>query len=166
VAFARPPAGADPGSSSVYVFGIPGGRLGGVKLARVGEANLLDKPTYRYYSGLVDGKPAWSPDESAAVPVVPAPVGELSVMWNNYLGRWIMTYLDESQAALVIREAPAPWGPWSPGLPLVSGSAFPGLYAPYMHPRYVENDGETIYFTMSLWDPYAVYWMRARLLRA
>ena len=166
LAAGTPVAGTDPGSSAVYVFGIPGGRFGAVKLARVGEANLLDKRAYRYYAGQVDGQPSWSPDESAAVPVVPPPVGELSVMWNNYLGRWIMTYLDERQAALVIREAPAPWGPWSPGLPLVSGSAFPGLYAPYMHPRYVENDGETVYFSMSLWGPYAVYWMRARLLRA
>jgi hypothetical protein len=161
-----PAAGTDPGSPALYVFGIPGGRFGAVKLARVGEANLLDKRAYRYHAGLVDGEPAWSPDESAAVPIVPPPVGELSVMWNNYLGRWIMTYLDERQAALVIREAPAPWGPWSPGLPLVAGSAFPGLYAPYMHPHYVENDGETVYFSMSLWGPYAVYWMRARLLRA
>ena len=86
-------------------------------------------------------------------------------MWNAYLGRWIMTYLDEHQAALVIREAPEPWGPWSPSQPLVSGSAYAGLYAPYMHPWYVENEGEIIYFTMSLWGPYAVYWMRARLMR-
>src|SRR5690606_30025443 len=38
-----------------------------------------------------------------------------------------------------------------------------GLYAPYMNPLYTENDGQTLYFTMSLWDPYDVYLARVDL---
>ena len=32
----------------------------------------------------------------------------------------------------------------------------------YMNPVYVENHGQTVYFTMSLYDSYDVYLMRAR----
>ena len=150
----------------LYLFGIPGGRFGGVKLARVGQDSVLDKAAYRYFVGSVAGEPLWSPDENAAVSIVPPPVGELSVMWNPYLGRWIMTYLDEQQAALVIRDAPELWGPWSESKVLVSGRDYPSLYGAYMHPWLVENDGEVIYFTMSQWGPYNVFLMRARLERA
>lgn len=147
----------------LYLFGIPGGRFGGVKLARVAQAALLDPSAYRYYAGMTGGEPQWSANEGAAQLIVPAPVGELSVLWNAYLGRWIMTSLDERRAALVIREAPQPWGPWSPAHILVSGRQYPGLYGAYLHPWYVENDGEVIYFAMSQWGPYSVFWMKARL---
>jgi hypothetical protein len=96
---------------------------------------------------------------------VPAPVGELSVMWNAYLGRWIMTYLNERQAALVIREARELWGPWSSEQTLVSAADYPGLYGAYLHPWLVENEGETIYFAMSQWGPYAVFLMKATLAK-
>ncbi len=85
-------------------------------------------------------------------------------MWNDYLGRWIMTYLHEYRDAIVIREAPQLWGPWSEPL-VVTTSQETSLYAPYLHPWYVENRGEVIYFTLSRWQPYAVFWMRARLVK-
>jgi hypothetical protein len=148
----------------VYLFGIPGGRFGGVKLAKVAQDWILDIRSYQYFAGLSANAPVWNTDEDAAILIVPPPVGELSVVWNSYLGRWIMTYLDESRASLVIREAPELWGPWSVALPLASGSAYPGLYGAYMHPWLVENEGEVIYFTMSQWGPYSVFLMRARLV--
>ena len=41
---------------------------------------------------------------------------------------------------------------------------FPGgIYGSYMNPRYVEDGGRVVYFTMSLWYPYDVYWMQAEL---
>ena len=64
-----------------------------------------------------------------------------------------------------VGEAPEPWGPWSVGLPLVSGRAYPGLYGAYMHPWTLEDGGETVYFTMSRWGPYSVFLMRARLVK-
>ena len=149
----------------VYLFGIPGGRLGGAKLAKVNENAMLDISEYRYFAGLSGDTPQWVPDEEAAVLIVPPLVGELSVIWNPFLGRWIMTYLDESRANLVIREAPELWGPWSPSLVLVSGTLYARPYGAYMHPWLLERDGEAIYFTMSQWGPYSVFLMRARLVK-
>jgi hypothetical protein len=149
----------------LYLFGIPGGRFGGVKLAKVSQSSILEKSAYLYFRGLDGVEPQWSPDERAAATIVSPPVGELSVMWNGYLQRWIMTYLDENRAAIVLREAPKLWGPWSAPTSLVSGSQFPGLYGAYMHPWYVEQDGEIIYFVMSQWGPYSVFLMRAGLIK-
>jgi hypothetical protein len=150
--------------NDLYFFGIPGGRSGGVKLAKVSKDNILDISAYQYFSGFADGRPQWQSNERTAALIVPAPVGELSVMWNAYLNRWIMTCLDQKRKAIVIREATDLWGPWSEPLVLVSGREFPGgIYGAYMHPWYTENDGEIIYFAMSKWRGYSVFWMRARL---
>jgi hypothetical protein len=150
----------------LYIFGIPGGRFGGVKLAKVKQSAILDQSAFLYFSGLDGDAPQWKSEEAEATLIVPAPVGELSVMWNNFLERWIMTYLDSDQSALVIREARNVWGPWSTPQPLASDQGFPGLYGAYMHPWYVENEGETIYFTMSQWGPYAVFLMQAKFAKA
>ena len=90
-------------------------------------------------------------------------IGELSVMWSTYLERWIMTYSDAGSA--YIREGITPWGPWGDPIELVPGDEYPGLYSPYLNPRYVSDDGRTIYFTLSLWGPYNVFWFSADLER-
>jgi hypothetical protein len=145
--------------SYLYVFGIHGGRFGGVMLARVPADQVLDMAAYTYWNGS-----EWVSELESAVEVVTPPVGELSVAWNSHLERWIMTYLDEHQRAIVIREAPELTGPWSEPLLLVSGDDYPSLYGAYLHPW--ASDGETIYFNMSQWGPYNVLLMRARLVRA
>jgi hypothetical protein len=147
----------------VYLFGIPGGRNGGVCVARVPEDKVTTQDAYRYYAGKANGEPVWSTDEKAAVQVVAPPVGELSVMWNGYLGRWIMMYL--GTPGIVIREAPSLLGLWSAPKTVVPAFLYPGLYAPYMHPWLTENNGETIYFTMSEWGTYTVSLMKVKLVR-
>ena len=102
-------------------------------------------------------------DVDAAL-VVDDTVGELSVVWNAYLNRWLMTYLGAG-ANVVIREGKQPWGPWGEPITVMSQAIYPGLYGPYMNPRYVENGGQTIYFSISRWGPYAVYWMKATLIK-
>ncbi|MEW6578940.1 MAG: DUF4185 domain-containing protein [Chloroflexota bacterium] len=143
----------------VYVFGIHGGRFGGVKLARVPSDAILDMAAYTYWNGS-----AWAADLEQAVEIASAPVGELSVAWNDYLGRWIMTYLDEIRRAIVVREAPELVGPWSDPLEMVSADDYPSPYGAYLHPW--GSSGEVIYFNMSQWGPYNVMLMRARLVKA
>jgi len=142
-----------------YVFGIHGGRFGGVALARVPSYRLLEMAAYTYWNGR-----DWVEDIESAVEIADAPVGELSVAWNNYLDRWIMTYLDEVRRAIVIREAPELTGPWSEPIEVVSADDYPSLYGAYLPPW--ASDGEVIYFNMSQWGPYNVRLMRARLVKA
>ena len=142
----------------VYVFGIHGGRFGAVQLARVPRDAVLDMDAYEYWDG-----EAWGKSLEEAADVASAPVGELSVAWNAYLDRWIMTYLDELRRAIVIREAPELTGPWSQPTEVVSANDYPSLYGAYLHPW--ASDGEVIYFNMSQWGPYNVRLMRTRLIK-
>ncbi|HEY7030550.1 MAG TPA: DUF4185 domain-containing protein [Thermomicrobiales bacterium] len=141
----------------VYFFGIPGGRYGGVHLARVGQDHLLDKDRYEYWDGS-----SWAPaGEATAQTIVPAPVGELSVRWSPYYHKWLMMYLDETKFGIVLRTADCLTGPWSDEQMIVTSADYPQLYAPYILPRW--NDGPDLYFTMSQFGPYSVFLMRTEL---
>ncbi|WP_245987469.1 DUF4185 domain-containing protein [Cohnella lupini] len=149
--------------AEIYFWCIPSGRFGGVQLMKVSESNVENLGEYRYFMGLDDkGDPLWGTDMKKARSVVDDTAGELSVVWNPYLERWLMTYLKEGRG-VVIREGLTPWGPWGEALDLVKASDYPGLYAPYMNDRFIGDDGKTIYFSLSLWDPYNVFWFKASL---
>ncbi|WP_216094164.1 DUF4185 domain-containing protein [Jiangella alba] len=158
---------AEDGVDHVYFWAIPAGRFGGVQLMKVpaDQESVEDASSYRYFTGTdTEGRPAWSDDMSQAATIVDGTVGELSVMFNEYLDRWIMTYSDAGNA--YVREGLTPWGPWGEPIELLNGAEHPGLYSPYLNPRYVEDGGRTVYFTLSLWGPYNVYLYRAELERA
>ena len=74
------------------------------------------------------------------------------------------TMADNADA--VMYEGINPWGPWSEPHYLYTQAELPGLYAPFMHPQYVADDGRTVYFALSLWGPYNVFWYRAALVKA
>lgn len=139
----------------VYMFGTPNGRLGAAHVARVPEAQLLDKSAYSYWNGS-----SWVVgDDTAAAPIVPPNVAELSVQYSEHTGGWLMTYLDEN-LDIVLRTAPSPEGPWSERQRLASFADYPGLYGGYIHPW---SEGGDLYFALSQWDPYNVYLMRAEI---
>ena len=140
----------------VLLYGIPAGRFGGVQLARARPAELTRPSTYEYWDGR-----EWTGDPGAAVDIVPAPVGELSVQWSETLDRWLMMYLDETLRAVVVRSAPDPVGQWSGPRVVTTDRQYPLSYAPYFIPG-PERDGQA-YFTMSQFGPYQVSLMRLDL---
>lgn len=143
----------------VHLLGIPGGRFGAVRLARVQPGAVLDGNAYAYWTGT-----SWEVEPSRACDVVEAPVGELSARWNSYYGLWLMMHLDEERRAVVLRTAEALTGPWSAGLPVVTAEEVPQLYGPYLPPWW--NDGPDIYFTLSRFDRYNVSWWHTALARS
>jgi len=153
------------GVDMLYVWGITHGRFEGVHFAKVPASQVEDASAWQYYTGLdASGTPQWSNDYTKAGLVFDDTVGELSVVWNAYLGRWIMTYLKEG-TGIVMREGLAPWGPWGDPITMVGASDVAGPYAPYMLDRYTADGGKTIYFTLSIWDPYEVFWYKADLVK-
>jgi hypothetical protein len=151
----------------IYFWSIQAGRFGGVKLMKVPAkvASVEDPGAYRYFAGLEeDGQPTWSQSMTEAVDVVGGEVGELSVVFSEYLDRWLMSYLTDENA--VVSEGITPWGPWSEPHIITTQAENPGLYAPYMNPRYVSEDGKTVYMTMSLWGPYNVFWWSFDLVKS
>jgi len=142
----------------VYVFGIPGGRFGHAELARVQKPHLLELRRYEYWDGS-----GWVRDINDAATVVPAPVGELSVEWNSHYRKWLMMYLNDDDAvnAVVLRTAACLTGPWSDERIVVTAEQVPQLYAPAIAPRW--NNGPDIYFALSRFDLYDVFWWHTAL---
>ncbi|BBJ27498.1 DUF4185 domain-containing protein [Athalassotoga saccharophila] len=147
-------------SNEIYLFSIPSGRWGNVYLMKVKSDQIEDKSKYQYFSGLQNDYPIWSYNESDSKSVADGPAGELSIMFDKYLKKWIMTYLDPQTTNIVIRFANDPWGPWSKSKTLVSSYDYPGLYGAFMNPLYTLENGKIIYFTMSMWGPYSVFLMK------
>lgn len=90
------------------------------------------------------------------------PVAELSVRYDTFAHSWLMTYLNEHDAAIVLRHASSPQGPWSSEQVLASAADFPALYGGFMRPW---SSGPDLYFLMSQWNPYNVFLMRSTLGR-
>jgi len=148
--------------TEIYFWCIPSGRFGAIKLMKVEERDIETFSAYQYYAGSDDqGQPIWSGDPDEARIVVDDEAGELSVIWDAGLERWLMTYSKEGR--VVIREGLAPWGPWNEAIDVTKTGEYPGLYAPFMNDKFIEDDGKTIYFTLSLWEPYNVFWFKANL---
>ncbi|AKJ00188.1 uncharacterized protein DUF4185 [Archangium gephyra] len=140
----------------VYMYATPNGRFGNVHLARVPENALLNINDYRYWDGN-----GWSSSQAAAVPVAVGAAGELSVAYNSYFGRFVMTYMNEPRQAVVMRDAATLTGPWSGEKVLASATNYPGLYNAFIHPW--STSGTDLYFILSQWTPYNTFLLRATL---
>jgi hypothetical protein len=140
----------------VYAFGTPNGRFGAAHVARVPEKLLLDNTAYEYWTGT-----AWQRDSSAnAAAIVPAPVGELSVRYDETLKSWQMMTMDEGRGAIVVRLAQQPTGPWGAPITVATSKEYPHLYGGFLNP---DSKGSDIYFTMTQYDHYNVSMMHATL---
>jgi hypothetical protein len=148
----------------VYALGTPCGRFGGVRVGRVRPKEVLNAGAWEYFAGTDHGKARWKPAQSDAMEVIPAPVGEGSILWNPGLKRWIYTYLNESTASIELREAEQPWGPWSIPNVVTTAQKFPQLYGAFMTPSFLKDNGRTLYFVMSMFGPYNTFLMKATLI--
>jgi hypothetical protein len=95
---------------------------------------------------------------NAARPIVGG-VGELSVMWNQYLGKYIMLTTDPYNS-VVLRTAPTPQGPWTPPHVLIDTRALPTAYAPMIFPY---QTGKDLYYLLTIHSQYNVVLMRTPL---
>lgn len=105
----------------LLLFGSGLYRKSPVRLAFQLAEEIEHKETIRYFAGLnADGSPRWSEREHDAIPVFPEDcVGELSVSFNRFLGKWIVLYnCGRERQVIVVRAADKPWGPWSEALVL------------------------------------------------
>ena len=141
-----------------YFLATPSGRFGACYLCRVPYNSLLDQSAYEYYSDYDSfNNPIWSSLHTDAISIFPAPVGELSIMWNAYLNKWTVFYFDSITLDIVLRTANHLWGPWSAPQAIVGAIEYPTLYGSYVHPDFVENSGEVVYFIMSKFNVYNTF---------
>lgn len=143
-----------PAGEHVHLLGTTNGRYGAIYLARAQPSGLLDVGSYEYWTGR-----AWDRSERAATPIADGDAGELSVAYHRHLGKWLLMHLDQPREGIVLRSAERLTGPWSDGEVVVSGREHPAIYGGYLHPWAM--DGPEIYYTISQWRPYNVYFMRS-----
>ncbi|RZK81365.1 MAG: DUF4185 domain-containing protein [Pedobacter sp.] len=142
----------------VYMIGTKSGRWGGAYLARFKEKDMEKQSEYEYWNkvnGWVKG------EELKADVIIDAPLGEMSLMYHTKYKRWLLTYLNEKKAELVLRDATVITGLWSEEQTLVKGANYPGLYGAFIYPAKTNSD--QLYFMMSMWRPYNVFLMKATI---
>jgi len=103
-----------PADDVVLFFGSGHYRRSNPKLAYVPAPQFGRKPAMRYFTGLRDGVPQWSPQEAQAKELFNHPViGEITVSWVAPIKRWVMLYQGKRPAGILMRTAEQPWGPWT-----------------------------------------------------
>ena len=144
-AFAKAPKGSTAGDDGyIYVYGTPSGRSGQARLARISEAEFPEFSSAEYWDGN-----GWISRMDAAKPVLDGRVSELSVQYNEHLGKWLALY--ESTQGMVLRQADSPEGPWSSAKTLISRAQVPDIYGGYMYPH--QTDGN-LYWVATSWHSY------------
>lgn len=167
----------------VYVYGTPNGRQGAAYLARVAPEDILDVSKYEYYKKASSGwfgstQAKWvkgSPSSASAIIgksggflgfTKPGyTVSEMSVQYNEYLGKYIVLYGDQSNN-IVMRTADTPEGTWSDATVLMRQQTG-GIYAPMLHPwsPATQGTGSELYWNLSLWSEYNVMLMKTDLAK-
>lgn len=140
----------------VYLFGTPNGRRGPLRLARAPFWDLLNLESHRQWNGHT-----WVKDPVQATPIISGEVGETSVAYHRYSGKWLLTYLYDREQTIYLHEADSPVGPWSEGRVLVTEAQYPGLYGAFWHPWSLDDPNPV--FMMSQWAAYNTRLMRAYL---
>jgi hypothetical protein len=180
----------DSRGQGLLVWGSGGYRRSNVYLAYVPTTQIEDRSAFSFYAGQADGQPVWSGDEAQAVALIlSGSIGELCVRRDPFLNRFILLYNSDNPAWILEQQSPAPWGPWTapqnifdaaaayghyihtagsadglsdPGREAEGG----GPYGPYIVERYTRPnpDGSiTIFFVLSVWNPYNTMLMSATI---
>ncbi|MGV9615920.1 DUF4185 domain-containing protein [Nocardia xishanensis] len=138
----------------VYRYGTAAGRNNPGFVSRTREADIANIDSYEYWDG-----GAWKPnDPIASAPIVDG-VAELSVMWNDHLGQFVMLTTDPANS-IVMRTASSPQGPWGAPRVLIEAASLPTAYAPMIFPY---QTGSDLYFLLTVHTQYNVVLMKTPL---
>jgi len=144
-----------------------------VILAGVRKESILDRAEYEYFQSLSPGgDPLWGAAESAST-IHKFPRGwgwyswSPSVVWNEPLGLFVMaaggtqrpgtgdpmdSYMHYDTGSLMLLYSEHPWGPWRQfhyEEKWYGDSPENRLYEPQLSPKWISNDGRTMYLIYS-----------------
>ena len=125
----------------------------GVFIAKVSSGKIAEPKAYRYWCGAQAG---FTDSKTRAKAAVEDVWGQVSVVWNEYLGEFVMLHVGgvfSEPRSVYLRTAKTPWGPWSEKTLVMRlegrlGAGFKGLiYCPYLHPELFREKGRIMPFT-------------------
>jgi hypothetical protein len=151
----------------VYLFGQCGFRTRGIRLARVLKENIEKFNEYEYMVDTdINNLPIWVKGqegikmqfENPNSYLIPNPSGEMSVVYNNYLGKWILFRMNDDVTQAVMHVSDNVYGPYSKAEVIVNSSdkRIPNkkCYAPLTHEKLFEQDGKIMNILLSQWLPH------------
>ena len=139
----------------IYLFGLTSGRFGGCKLGRVKPENIESFQKYEYFTGKDEnGTPLWvegteglkaikNNDDSY---IVEPQVGELSVCFNAYLNKYVMSYYSKNK---IVMRTSYDLIDWTEIEIITTSEEFIQLYGGFSHELYMEENGKVMYFLIS-----------------
>ena len=166
----------------VYIFGRRAGRQHGIKVARVSYANIEKFDEHEYYCGNDnDGNAIWKKGREGLAGlnndtvglIVKEPASNMSVMWNEYLGKWMLVYLKAESKNIVYRLSDTIWGNYGDYNVILEKDFFTEdgvnhevlgvewsfdksnsvVYGAFVHEKYQEENGKSFYLILSITDP-------------
>ncbi|MBQ7171461.1 MAG: DUF4185 domain-containing protein [Clostridia bacterium] len=146
----------------VYFFGVPGGRGGYCRLMRVKQSQIENFSAYEYMTGRDgDGNAVFERGYEAMMTncaAVDKCVGGVGVMYNDYLGEWVMFYCtknaDGITNSIVMRTAKTLDGEWSDAVLVMRQSVFGSVYEPRVCSAYTREGGRYMMVITSRSDIY------------
>ena len=158
----------DEESGYVYVFGVPGGRKGAVKLMRVKAENIENFNEYEYLvSRDANGKGVFEKGEAAMMTeyaAINAPAGGPTLMYNEYLDEWVITYCAPGNGVqlaydnahevngIYMRVAKSLDDVWSDPVLIMSQASYGQVYEPRVLTKY-QNENKFM-LICTTWDIY------------
>ena len=126
----------------------------GVGLARVRPEKIEEPDAYEFYTGV---GPKFSSRKEAASMLVRNVPGQVSVAWNQYLGKYLMASSSDFDHPREIRfhVADAPYGPWSAPIARIEvpeyrqGKRVELVYCSYLHPELFRENGRVLNLTFT-----------------
>ncbi|MBI5245027.1 MAG: DUF4185 domain-containing protein [Elusimicrobia bacterium] len=119
-------------------------------LARVKGADLGDREAYQYFSRKGSSE-AWVKNSWEASALFEDAASELSVSFNERLGKYLMLYSNLLTQSVEMRTAAQPWGDWSQARTAMTCENLGKdefCYAAKEHPELSRNRGQDVYFTL------------------
>jgi hypothetical protein len=133
----------------LYEAGEIEGRKG-VILARVPASRIEEPSAYEFFTGL---GPTFSPHRDDARLLVEDVYGQVSIAWDEYLGKYLMACASDffRPHEILFRIADEPWGPFSPPVAGIQVPETHGktklIYGAYLHPELFRDAGRVIVLT-------------------
>ena len=151
----------DCGDGYIYLFGRHAGRQYGITCARVQKQNIESFNEYEYLLGYDGEEAKWIKGLDGLKEInenefqmIKAPVSNMSVCYNKYLGKWLFVYFKPGYG-IVYNTADTPYGPYS-DFEILLGLDYPFpcgeyIYGGFTHEMLSQDDGQRIYLLISQW---------------
>ena len=132
---------------------------GGVIAMQVDRQRVIDKSAYRYWNAETKSFEPYVGREPDAILVDPRVGNSVSVMWNDYLSRWIMISNEEAahyvgQSVVVLRAAAALLGPWGESVRIMENLGGQRSYNPRFVARYTRPSTPHLVYWTATYDAY------------